>query len=64
MSLETVIAGLVSACNALTDTVNKKISLIDQRVAAATEQVPTAVRAEVNKMLYVCLLYTSDAADE
>ncbi|NVZ55526.1 hypothetical protein HX797_04560 [Pseudomonas edaphica] len=53
MSLETVIAGLVSACNALTDTVNKKISLIDQRVAAATEQVPAAVRAEVNKALYV-----------
>ncbi|WP_242168460.1 MULTISPECIES: hypothetical protein [unclassified Pseudomonas] len=53
MSLETVIAGLVSACNALTDTVTKKISLIDQKVITATEQVPAAVRAEVNKVLYV-----------
>ena len=53
MSLETVIAGLVSACNALTDTVSNKISLIDQKVVAATEQVSAAVRAEVNKVLYV-----------
>lgn len=53
MSLETVIAGLVSACNALTDTVSKKMGLIDQKVAAATEQVPAAVRAEVNKMFWV-----------
>lgn len=53
MSLETVIAGLVSACNALTDTVSKKMALIDQKVATATEQVPAAVRAEVNKSLWV-----------
>lgn len=53
MSLETTIAGLVSASNALTDAVSKKISVIDAKVAAATEQVPATVRAEVSKILFV-----------
>lgn len=53
MSLESVIASLVTACNTLTDTVSNKISVIDQKVAAATEQVPATVRAEVNKILFV-----------
>lgn len=53
MSLESVIAGLVSACNTLTAAVTSKIQVIDQKVAAATEQVPAAVRAEVVKVLFV-----------
>ena len=53
MSLESVIAGLVSACNTLTAAVTSKIQVIDQKVAAATEQVPAAVRAEVVKVIYV-----------
>lgn len=53
MSLESVITGLVTACNTLTTAVTNKIAAIDQKVAAATEQVPATVRAEVVKVLYV-----------
>lgn len=53
MSLESVITGLVTACNTLTTAVTNKIAAIDQKVAAATEQVPATVRAEVSKILYV-----------
>jgi len=53
MSLESVITGLVTACNTLTAAVTNKIAAIDQKVAAATEQVPAAVRAEVVKTIFV-----------
>lgn len=63
MSLESVIAGLVNACNTLTNAVTNKISEIDRKVAAATEQVPASIRAEVNKVLYVDSSSGSDSND-
>lgn len=61
MSLETTIASLVAAANALTAAVTGKMSEIDAKVTQATASVPAAVRAEVVKTLWVDSSNGSDA---
>lgn len=53
MALETTIANLVEAANALTSAVTGKMAQIDAKVDAATKAVPAAVVAEMYKTLYV-----------
>ncbi len=53
MSLETQIASLVTAANNLTAAVNGKVAEIDAKVDAATKSVPSAIVAEMSKVLYV-----------
>lgn len=53
MTIESQIAGLVTAANNLTDAVNGKLVAIDQKVKVATESVPATVAAQLYKEVFV-----------
>lgn len=53
MSLETTIASLVAAANALTNEVSGKIADINKKVLAATDAVPALVRSLASQTFYI-----------
>ena len=53
MSLETTIAALVTAANALTNEVSGKIADINKKVLAATDAVPALVRSLSSQNYYI-----------
>ncbi|MDM3884684.1 hypothetical protein QSV36_03605 [Pseudomonas sp. BCRC 81390] len=61
MSLETTIASLVAAANALTNEVSGKIADINKKVLAATDAVPALVRALSTQNYYIDAVDGDDA---
>ncbi|HGK6498957.1 TPA: hypothetical protein ACJ5BH_005717 [Pseudomonas aeruginosa] len=61
MSLEAQIAGLVTAANNLTNSVNGKMAAIDQKVQAATGAVPAEINKRMSMTLYVDAIAGNDS---